>query len=125
MDLKNSYFVNFLKNGIILNKNYKRIKNMDFAKIISTIEAVQHPAINASLTTLGILQNVDIVPEENKVTATFAWPFEGIPVRDMLINSVSQSLKNLNINFEFDEKIMNEEEKQKFLQIEKANWKGM
>ncbi len=98
---------------------------MDFAKIISTIETVQHPAINASLTTLGILQNVDIVPEENKVTATFAWPFEGIPIKNMLINSVSQSLKNLNIAFEFDEKIMNEEEKQKFLQIEKANWKGM
>ncbi len=98
---------------------------MDFAKIISTIEAVQHPAINASLTTLGILQNVDIIPEENKVTATFAWPFEGIPIRDMLINSVSQSLKNLNMNFEFDEKIMSEEEKQKFLQLEKDNWKGM
>ncbi len=98
---------------------------MDFAKIISIIEEVQHPAINASLTTLGILQNVDIIPEENKVTATFAWPFEGIPIRDMLINSVSQSLKNLNITFEFDEKIMSEGERQKFLQIEKANWKGM
>ncbi len=98
---------------------------MDFAKIISTIESIQHPAINANLTTLGILQNIDIDPQTNKVTATFAWPFEGIPVRDMLINSISNALSQLGVKFEFNEKIMNEEEKQKFLQIEKANWKGM
>ncbi len=98
---------------------------MDFAKIVSTIESVQHPAINASLTTLGILQNIDIIPEKNEVTATFAWPFDGIPIRDMLINSVSNSLKPLGVNFTFDEKIMDENEKQKFLQIEQANWKGM
>ncbi len=98
---------------------------MDFAKVISTIESIHHPAINASLTTLGILQNVDIEPDTNTVTATFAWPFEGIPIRDMLISSVSNALKALDINFKFDEKIMSEEEKQKFLQLEQANWKGM
>lgn len=98
---------------------------MDFAKVISTIESVQHPAINASLTTLGILQNIDIDPEKNKVTATFSWPFDGIPIRDMLINSVTSALKSLNVSFEFNEKIMSEEEKQRFLKLEHANWKGM
>jgi len=98
---------------------------MDFAKIISTIEGIQHPAINASLTTLGILQNVDIDPNSNKVKATFAWPFDGIPIRDMLIASVTNTLSNLGVGFEYDEKIMNEEEKQRFLQIEQANWRGM
>ena len=98
---------------------------MDFAKIVSTIESVQHPAINASLTTLGILQNIDIIPEKNEVTATFAWPFDGIPIRDMLINSVSSSLQPLGVKFTFNERIMNDSEREKFLQIEKANWKGM
>ena len=98
---------------------------MDFAKVISAVESVQHPAINASLTTLGILQNIDIDPDSNKVKATFAWPFDGIPIRDMLIASVSNTLSGLGVGFEFDEKIMNEEERQRFLQIEQANWKGM
>jgi len=98
---------------------------MDFAKIVSTIESVQHPAINASLTTLGILQNIDIIPEKNEVTATFVWPFNGIPIRDMLINSVSSSLQPLGVKFTFNERIMNDSEREKFLQIEKANWKGM
>ena len=122
--MKFACFANFRKSAIISTK-IKRKQDMDFAKIISTIESIQHPAINASLTTLGILQNVDIDPQANKVKATFAWPFDGIPIRDMLIGSVANTLSQIGVGFEFDEKIMSEEEKQKFLQIEQANWKGM
>ena len=95
---------------------------MDFFKIIQTIESIQHPAISTSLVTLGILENIDF--EDNKVKATFAWPFDNIPIKEQLINSVRLPLKYLGLEQEFDERIMNEDEKTKFLELEKKYWRG-
>jgi metal-sulfur cluster biosynthetic enzyme len=95
---------------------------MDFFKIIQTIENVQHPAIATSLVNLGILQDIDI--DGNKVTATFAWPFANIPIKEQLINSVKQPLNQMGLNFEYSERIMDESEKEKFLELEKKYWRG-
>jgi len=95
---------------------------MDFFKVIQTIESVQHPAIATSLVNLGILQDIDF--EGNTVKATFVWPFANIPIREQIINSVAMPLKNMGLDFEYDERIMNEEEKQKFLELEHKYWKG-
>ena len=97
---------------------------MDFAKIIQAIESVKHPAINASLTTLGILQDIDI--EDGKVKATLVWPFEMVPpqIKQIIINSIQNAIKPFNLEFEYTERIMTEEERNKFLELEKANWKG-
>jgi metal-sulfur cluster biosynthetic enzyme len=64
---------------------------MDFFKIIQTIESIQHPAIATSLLNLGMLEDVDF--EGNKVKATFVWPFDNIPIKDKLIDSVKLPLK--------------------------------
>jgi metal-sulfur cluster biosynthetic enzyme len=95
---------------------------MDFFKVIQTIENVQHPAIATSLVNLGILQDIDF--EDDTVKATFAWPFPNIPIKDQLINSVKQPLENMGLKFEYDERLMNEDEKQKFLELEKKYWRG-
>ena len=97
---------------------------MDYAKIIEAIESVQHPAINASLTTLGILQDIDI--EEGKVKATIVWPFDLVPpqIKQFITNSIKNAIKPFNMEFKYDERLMNDEEKEKFLALEKANWKG-
>ncbi|ACM92201.1 hypothetical protein NAMH_1330 [Nautilia profundicola AmH] len=95
---------------------------MDFFKIIQTIESVQHPAIATSLVNLGILQDIDF--EDNTVKATFVWPFANIPIKDQLINSVKAPLENMGLNFEYDERIMDEAEREKFLELEKKYWKG-
>jgi metal-sulfur cluster biosynthetic enzyme len=95
---------------------------MDFFKIIKTIESVQHPAIATSLLNLGMLEDIDF--EGNKVIATFVWPFDNIPIKEQLINSVKLPLKNLGLELEYNERVMNEDEKSKFLALEKKYWRG-
>jgi metal-sulfur cluster biosynthetic enzyme len=95
---------------------------MDFFKVIQTIEGVQHPAIATSLLNLGMLEDVDF--EDNKVKATFVWPFDNIPIKEQLINSVRIPLKNLGLELEYNERVMNEDEKAKFLELEKKYWRG-
>jgi metal-sulfur cluster biosynthetic enzyme len=95
---------------------------MDFFKVIQTLESIQHPAIATSLINLGILQDIDF--EDNKVKATFVWPFPNIPIRDQIINSVKSALNSMGLELEYSERIMNEEEKQKFLELEKKYWRG-
>ena len=97
---------------------------MDYAKIIEAIENVKHPAINASLTTLGILQDIDI--EDGKLKATLVWPFDLVPpqIKQVITNSIQNAIKPFNLEFEYNERLMNEEEKEKFLELEKKYWKG-
>jgi len=93
-------------------------------KIIEAIEEVKHPAINASLTTLGILQDINI--QESKVQATLVWPFELVPpqIKQIISSSIQNALKPFNLDFEYEERIMNDEERAKFLELEKTYWKG-
>ena len=97
---------------------------MDYAKIIEAIENVKHPAINASLTTLGILQDIDI--KDGKVKGTLVWPFDLVPpqIKQFIFNSIQNAIKPFNLEFEYNERLMNEDEREKFLALEKINWKG-
>ena len=95
---------------------------MDFFKVIQIIESVQHPAIATSLVNLGILQDIDF--EGDTIKATFVWPFPNIPIKEQLINSVKQPLENEGLKLEYNERIMSENEKTKFLELEKKYWKG-
>ncbi|GAX88252.1 conserved hypothetical protein [Lebetimonas natsushimae] len=95
---------------------------MDFFEIVKAIESIQHPAIATSLTNLGILQDIDI--EGDTVKATFVWPFEGIPIRDQIINSVKNAVGNMGLKLDYNERIMSEDEKQRFLELEKKYWRG-
>ena len=97
---------------------------MDFFKVIQSLENIQHPAIATSLINLGILQDIDFDEENKKVTATFVWPFANIPIRDKIIDSVRAPLKQMGLDLEFKERVMNEEEKEKFLELEKRYWRG-
>ncbi|WP_457564607.1 hypothetical protein, partial [Caminibacter sp.] len=90
---------------------------MDMFQIIQAIENVKHPAINASLTTLGLLQDVDVDLDNKKVMATFVWPFANIPIRDMLIQSVENAIKPFGLTFEYNERLMTEDERNKFLEL--------
>ena len=97
---------------------------MDYAKIIEAVESVQHPAINASLTTLGILQDIDI--ENGKLKGTLVWPFDLVPpqIKQFIVNSIQNAVNPFNLDFEYNERLMSDEEREKFLSLEKANWKG-
>jgi len=95
---------------------------MNFFEIVKTIESIQHPAIATSLTNLGILQDIDF--EGDTIKATFVWPFANIPIKEQLINSVKTPLENMGLKFEYNERIMTEDERNRFLELEKKYWKG-
>jgi len=92
-------------------------------QIENAIANVMHPAIDLSLTTLGIVKDVKVTDEKAEVT--FAFPFPNIPIADQLINSIRNPVTNLGAAFDYQVVIMTEDERQKFLQLEASAWKGM
>jgi len=95
---------------------------MDLFEVIKTIESVQHPAIATSLVNLGILGDIDF--EDNKVKAVFAFPFADIPIKYQLIESVKKPLEKMGLEFEYEERVMSEDERNRFLELEKKYWRG-
>ncbi len=91
--------------------------------VIIEISKVSHPAINYSLTKLGIVKDIEL--NDDTVILTFAFPFPGIPIADRLISSISEPVEAMGLKLEYIVKIMNEEEKATFLQLEGEAWKGL
>jgi len=91
-------------------------------EIINAISDVQHPAIAYSLLELGIIRSVEL--NGNDAIVTFAFPFPNIPIANQLVNSISQPIEKLGVNFDFAIVIMTEEEKEKFMKMEAFAWKG-
>ncbi|HDR50789.1 MAG TPA: DUF59 domain-containing protein [Mariniphaga anaerophila] len=91
-------------------------------ELIKTLETVEHPAISYSLIKLGIVSHVEL--NENKVNVVFAFPFPNIPIADVLINSIAQPIYDMGLEFEHSIRIMTDEEKNRFLQLEAEAWKG-
>ncbi len=94
---------------------------MDKEVVLSAINFVEHPAINATLKDLGIISEVKIV--DDIIIVNFALPFPNIPIKKDLIGSVQIIAESFGYKFEATERIMNEDEKQHFLEVEHANWK--
>ncbi len=91
----------------------------DLAQKITKIE---HPYIKNSLTNLGIVTDIDL--EDDIVQLEFVWPFPNIPIREELIFSIEKVVKDLDFKLSFTERIMTAQEKNEFLVLEKAGWKG-
>ena len=95
---------------------------MDKETVLKAIEFVEHPAINATLQKLGILSKVEISGELIKVEISL--PFPNIPIKGDMIGSVQIIAESFGFEFLHTERIMNDVEKARFMEIEKANWKG-
>ena len=52
-----------------------------------------------------------------------AFPFPGIPIKDMLMNMVKQPFEKKDIEVEVEETIMSQEELQHFFKMEQEKWK--
>ena len=91
-------------------------------EVLELISNVMHPAINYSLKDLGIVR--DLNTNENSVEVIFAFPFPGIPIADALVNSISQPITADGIEFNYKIDLMTMEEKDKFMKMEVAGWKG-
>ena len=97
-------------------------KNISREEIIKKISNVKHPAIDRTLLDLGILK--DLTVKENKITITLAFPFPNIPIKDYLINSVKEPLKEIGLEIGINEVVMNQKELQNFLSMEQEAWTG-
>lgn len=87
------------------------------------IEGVNHPAINCSLKELGIAKDLTI--DEQGIHITMALPFAGVPqsVQQQMAESLVEPLVQFGKPIDFQLVVMNEDEKQRFLYLEQANWK--
>ncbi|MEA2106991.1 MAG: cupin domain-containing protein [Bacteroidota bacterium] len=94
-------------------KNKLQLTLKDVENIISRIN---YPGIKCSLIHLGVATDIQLI--DNKVSMVFAFPFAHLPVDGELIKSVSEPLHNLGLDFEYEIRIMTEEEKLKFLKME-------
>jgi len=90
--------------------------------VLNELEKVGHPAINYSLIKLGMVNDVEL--NENKVSVVFAFPFPNIPIADTLVNSIAGPVKSMGLDFDYKIRVMTEEEKRRFLQLETEAWKG-
>ena len=91
--------------------------------VIDNISKVPHPAINLSLTELGIVQDIEII--DDTVIVTFVFPFPDIPIADRLIKMVATRVEEMGFKLEYILRVMKKEEKTAFLRMEKEAWKGM
>jgi len=91
--------------------------------IINAISGVKHPAISNSLLNLGIIKEVEL--KNNVANILFAFPFPNIPIADKLVYSIYEPIKAIGVDFNYDIVDMTEEEKAKFIQLEKEGWVGM
>jgi len=91
-------------------------------EVIDAISDIQHPLIAYSLLDLGIVKEVEL--EGNVVTVVFAFPFPEIPIADKLVNSISEPIKSLGVEFQYSIVDMTVEEKSKFMDMETKAWKG-
>ena len=92
-------------------------------KVMDAIKDVYHPAINFPLIDLGIVKDIKVI--DNTVNVTFAFPFPNIPIADKLVNSVANPLSNLGYEFNHSIVMMDEDEKDKFMELEQQGWKGL
>ena len=93
-------------------------------KIIQALDKTRHPSINASFPQLGMVNGAKI--EDNKVIVTFKLPFAGIPenIKNMMFSNIKEVLNPFGLDIQVKLAVMDEEEKQHFLIVEKENWKG-
>ena len=89
-------------------------------KVRNAVAQVKHPAIDRTLMELGILK--DITVEGDTVFVTLAFPFPGIPIRELLVESVRKPVEELGAKVEVKTTVMTAEELQAFLAMEQEAW---
>ena len=93
---------------------------MNEDKIKSKLNEIEHPAIDNTLTELGIIKEIEI---EDEVKITVAFPFAEIPIKKQLLNSIKEVLEDFGVDYDIEQTVMDEEEREEFMEKEKANWK--
>ena len=94
---------------------------MEKEEVMDILNKVMHPEINASLVELGMIKEANV--NENKVTVVMAFPFPGVPIKGMLIESVRKPLEEAGLSVEIKDTVMDQSELEKFFRLEQEKWK--
>jgi metal-sulfur cluster biosynthetic enzyme len=97
-------------------------ENISEENVRKAMAQIKHPAIDRTLVDLGMVKDITI--EGNKVTVTLAVPFPGIPIKDLLVNSVREPIEKLGAKVEVKLTVMNPQELKAFIAMENESWKG-
>ncbi|MHA1682852.1 MAG: iron-sulfur cluster assembly protein [Promethearchaeota archaeon] len=94
-------------------------------RITEALKETQHPSINASLPQLGMVKNIKV--EGNVINLDLNLPFANVPesISHILRGSIEDALKPFGMELMIGTAIMDEQEKQHFLEVETSNWKGL
>ena len=96
---------------------------METNLVILKLEEILHPAIDFSLIKLNILTEIQV--ESDVLSVVFAFPFANIPIAQQLISSVADKAEELKLGFNYSTRVMKEEERDRFLELEQEAWKGL
>lgn len=91
-------------------------------EVNKVVSKVMHPAIDHSLVNLGIVKNVKLI--DQTVAIEFCFPFKRIPIAEQLIRLVEKPLEELDLIPVHKVSTMTNEERERFMQMEKNAWKG-
>jgi len=93
-------------------------------EVIQVLSKTTHPEIDYSLVDLGMIKDVSI--EEDKMAVTVNLPFAGIPIRDLLVQIVTEAVANEDeaAQVEVQFATMSEEERVDFMRKARERWKS-
>ena len=93
-------------------------------KVEKIIKNTEHPEINKTLFELGMISNITV--SENEVSFTLKVPFSGVPIKDMLIDSIRNSLKDEigDIPVKVNVEEMDSSERERFMKTAQEAWRG-
>ena len=83
------------------------------------LSKAMHPEINSSLLELGMIKDVKL--KNSEISLTLLLPFLNVPIKDMLIQIIKDSLKSKKVKIKIAE--MNEKEKEKFMEMAQQGWR--
>ncbi len=89
---------------------------MTLEKVLNSIDQVLHPEINYSLLKLGIVKDIKLM--RRTVSVTFVFPFAHVPIAEKLIRLVEDQIEQMGLDFEYDTRLMNDEEHSLFFKLE-------
>ncbi|MBN2007881.1 hypothetical protein JW960_00900 [candidate division KSB1 bacterium] len=87
------------------------------AYIRSEVGHVMHPCINCSLVKLGIVKRIEF--EQEAVKITLAMPFADVTIKDYQLESVRESIEEVEPPVDIQTVVMTKPELRTFLSLEK------
>ncbi len=93
-------------------------------EIINEIKKVKHPEIDYTLVELGIVDLDQLKETDSKITITMKFPFLGVPIQEMLIDSIKDAISNAESKKEIEIKTaeMSGEERERFMKMAQERW---